>query len=322
MSILGHHQAPVAAEQLAAALARMKQAHLAEGPASLALRRDRLDRAIALLLDNREVLVAAVSADFGNRSREQTLLSDIAGSVASLKHCREHLAEWMQSESHPAPFPGCQARVEYQPLGVVGVISPWNFPIVLAFGPLASIFAAGNRAMLKPSELTPRTSALLAELLAALGSDPAHLAPGVWPARVSTGGAFVIVPLVEEAQVHALRPDQAALARISERLDLIGFYVFSGQARQPGRAAGARMFAPRYGIAEESATGMAAGPLACFLHDRLQLPGARLLIEQGYLMQPPSPSVITVDLQLAAGRIERLLAGGRAQITHELSLEL
>src|SRR3990167_7936134 len=166
MSILGHQTAAVSAEQLAAALAAMKQAHLAEGPASLELRRDRLDRAIALLLDNREEIVAAVSADFGNRSREQTLLSDIAGSVASLKHCREHLAEWMQSDAHQAPFPGCEARVDYQPLGVVGVISPWNFPIVLAFGPLASIFAAGNRAMLKPSELTPCTSALLAELIA------------------------------------------------------------------------------------------------------------------------------------------------------------
>ncbi|WP_137819644.1 coniferyl aldehyde dehydrogenase [Pseudomonas sp. 2FG] len=166
MSILGNNGAAVAPEQLAAALARMKQAHLAEGPASLELRRDRLDRAIALLLDNREAIVAAVSADFGNRSREQTLLSDIAGSVASLKHCREHLSEWMRPELHPAPFPGCEARVDYQPLGVVGVISPWNFPIVLAFGPLASILAAGNRAMLKPSELTPRTSALIAELIA------------------------------------------------------------------------------------------------------------------------------------------------------------
>lgn len=164
--------------------------------------------------------------------------------------------------------------------------------------------------------------ALLAEVLAALGSDPAQLLPGVWPARVSTGGAFVVIALVDEAQVHALHPDQAALTRLSERLDLIGFYAFSRQTQRPGRAAGARMFAPRYGIDEESATGMAAGPLACFLHDRMQLPGSRLLIEQGYLMQPPSPSVITVDLQLAQGRIERLLAGGKAQTMHELTLEL
>ncbi|SFQ20525.1 PhzF family phenazine biosynthesis protein [Pseudomonas borbori] len=164
--------------------------------------------------------------------------------------------------------------------------------------------------------------ALLADILAALGTDPGHLLPGLRPVRVSTGGAFVVAPLVDEAQVHVLQPDQAALARISEQLELIGFYVFSPQARKPGRAAGARMFAPRYGIAEEAATGMAAGPLACFLHDRMQVPGARLLIEQGYLMQPPSPRVITVDLQLADGRIERLLAGGRAQTMHELSLEI
>lgn len=163
---------------------------------------------------------------------------------------------------------------------------------------------------------------LLGELLAALGADPAHLLPGVWPARVSTGGAFVVVPLLDEASVHALQPDQTALTRLSERLELIGFYVFSPQTHQPGRVAGARMFAPRFGIAEESATGMAAGPLACFLRERMQVPGARLLIEQGYLMQPPSPSVITVDLQLVGGRIERLLVGGKAQVMHELTLEL
>lgn len=166
MSILGFNGASVGQEQLGSALARMKQAHLQDGPAPLQLRIDRLDRAIALLLDNRDAIAEAISADFGNRSREQTMLCDIAGSVASLKHCREHVAEWMKPESHPSIFPGTSARVEFQSLGVVGVISPWNFPIILAFGPLAGILAAGNRAMLKPSELTPRTSALIAELIA------------------------------------------------------------------------------------------------------------------------------------------------------------
>src|SRR3990167_8071486 len=210
MSILGHQAAAVSAEQLAAALAAMKQAHLAEGPASLELRRDRLDRAIALLLENREELVAAVSADFGNRSREQTLLSDIAGSVASLKHCREHLAEWLQSESHPAPFPGCEARVDYQPLGVVGVISPWNFPIVLAFGPLASILAAGNRAMLKPSELTPRTSALLAELIA-LYFDANELSTVLRSADLATVVQRVMTVKTFNAGQICLAPDYVLL---------------------------------------------------------------------------------------------------------------
>lgn len=166
MSIIGKDGAPVSAAQIQAALQRLKEAHLTEGPSSAEQRIDRLDRAIALLLDNRQAIAEAISADFGNRSHEQTLLSDIGGSVASLKHCKAHLRDWMRADTRPAPFPGTEACVEYQPLGVVGVVSPWNFPIVLAFGPLASIFAAGNRAMLKPSELTPRTSALIAELVA------------------------------------------------------------------------------------------------------------------------------------------------------------
>lgn len=162
----------------------------------------------------------------------------------------------------------------------------------------------------------------LAEVLAALGITPEQLLPGLWPTRVNTGASFVIVPLRNEANVAAIVPDQAELARLSEQFELIGFYVFSQQTRQPGRDAGARMFAPRYGIDEESATGMAAGPLACFLHDHLGVAGPSLLIEQGYLMQLPSASVITVDLQLAEGRIERLLAGGKAQVISELTLEL
>ncbi|MBU1285100.1 MAG: PhzF family phenazine biosynthesis protein [Gammaproteobacteria bacterium] len=162
----------------------------------------------------------------------------------------------------------------------------------------------------------------LAEVLASLGKTPEQLLPGLWPTRVNTGASFVIVPLRNEAQVAAIVPDQAELARLSEQFELIGFYVFSQQTRQPGRDAGARMFAPRYGIDEESATGMAAGPLACFLHDYLGVAGPSLLIEQGYLMQLPSASMITVDLQLAEGRIERLLAGGKAQVISELTLEL
>ena len=163
---------------------------------------------------------------------------------------------------------------------------------------------------------------LIEALMAALGIDPGQLLAGYWPMRVSTGGAFVLVPLASAARVAALQPDQQALAKLSERLDLIGFYAFSTDTHEPQRAAGARMFAPYYGIVEEAATGMAAGPLACFLHEQMGVSGVRLLIEQGYLMHPPSPSVITVDLQLAGQSIERLLAGGRARVMHEVDLHL
>jgi coniferyl-aldehyde dehydrogenase len=154
------------AQQLRAQIDAMKQAQLDAGPPSAALRKDRIDRAIDLLRTHKEALVEAINADYGNRGRQQTLLADILASVESLRYNREHLDQWMAPPATLEPAPGVQATVAYQPLGVVGIISPWNFPLVLAFGPLASAFAAGNRAILKPSELTPRTSELVAELIA------------------------------------------------------------------------------------------------------------------------------------------------------------
>jgi coniferyl-aldehyde dehydrogenase len=154
------------AQQLRAQIDHMKQAQLRDGPPSAALRKDRIDRAIELLRTHQDALVDAMSADYGNRSRQQSLLADILAPIESLRYNRQHLDAWMAAPPTLEPMPGVQASVEYQPLGVVGIISPWNFPLVLAFGPLASAFAAGNRAILKPSELTPRTSALVADLIA------------------------------------------------------------------------------------------------------------------------------------------------------------
>ncbi|WP_213780696.1 coniferyl aldehyde dehydrogenase [Caballeronia sp. dw_276] len=154
------------AEQIRARLETMKIAQLRAGAPSLELRKDRIDRAIDLLDTHRDALIDAVRADYGSRSRQQTLLADILTPIEGLRFNRDHLDEWMRAQSSFEPFPGTRAWVEHQPLGVVGIISPWNFPIVLAFGPLASAFAAGNRAMLKPSELTPGTSELICELIA------------------------------------------------------------------------------------------------------------------------------------------------------------
>ncbi|MFG6138059.1 coniferyl aldehyde dehydrogenase [Halomonas sp. B23F22_10] len=143
----------------------MKQRQAAAGTADAALRKDRLQRGIRLIRDHHEALIQAMSDDFGHRSHFQAGSSDLAGSIKMLQHAIDHVDEWMQAETAEAPDPGMTTEIHYQPLGVVGVISPWNFPINLAFGPLAGVFAAGNTAMLKPSELTPRTSDLLAELI-------------------------------------------------------------------------------------------------------------------------------------------------------------
>ncbi len=156
---------PVSTASLAKTIAAMKHAHVQDGPASVELRRDRLGRAAKLLTQHHRELVTAISADYGHRSPYQTLLADVLSSVGALQYAADNLTQWMQADEQPAPGQDMQARVQYQALGVVGIISPWNFPLNLAFSPLAGVFAAGNRALIKPSELTPRTADLLAELI-------------------------------------------------------------------------------------------------------------------------------------------------------------
>ena len=157
-------------DEMKALLARQRAAFMAELPVSAAARKDRLKRAIDLVLSHKDRFVKSLSDDFGHRSTEQTLVTDIMSSVKPLKHALKHVDQWMRPERRKLDFPlgllGAKAHIEYQPKGVVGVISPWNFPVNLTFGPLAQIFAAGNRAMVKPSEFTPITSDLMAELAA------------------------------------------------------------------------------------------------------------------------------------------------------------
>ena len=150
-------------------LARQKQAHIKDGPPSAAKRIDWIDRAIALIVDNQEAIAEALREDFGHRSVHASLFTDVAGSIGPLKHAKAHLKQWMKREKRkvtPALLGlfGAKAYIEYQPKGVIGVISPWNFPFNLTFTPLAGVFAAGNRVMIKPSEFTPRSSELMARM--------------------------------------------------------------------------------------------------------------------------------------------------------------
>ncbi|NOX51503.1 MAG: coniferyl aldehyde dehydrogenase, partial [Gammaproteobacteria bacterium] len=148
-----------------------RKAFLAEGVVSHATRIDRLQRVVKVLKDNESLFVEAMSEDFGHRSEHQSLFTDIAGSIGPLRHALANVTNWTKSQRRKVgPFPlnllGAKARVEYQPLGVVGVISPWNFPVNLTFTPLAGILAAGNRCLIKPSEFTPATSQAMAESFA------------------------------------------------------------------------------------------------------------------------------------------------------------
>ncbi|PWR20975.1 coniferyl aldehyde dehydrogenase [Zavarzinia compransoris] len=148
-------------------LSVQKAAHLATGPLSAETRIAWLDRLIGLMVDHQDDIVAALNEDFGNRSAVATLLADVFAVVGSLKYARENLRGWMQPEGFETQFPDAAARVEYQALGVVGILSPWNFPFNLIFAPLAGVVAAGNRAIIKPSEFTPASSELTRRMIAA-----------------------------------------------------------------------------------------------------------------------------------------------------------
>jgi PhzF family phenazine biosynthesis protein len=136
---------------------------------------------------------------------------------------------------------------------------------------------------------------------------------------VDTGNRFAVVEVDGIETLRAIVPDLPAISELSEELDLIGYYVFSKKGAGPGRVATTRMFAPRYGIAEEAATGMAAGPLACLLHARHGA-GETMTIEQGAFMPVPSPSAIAVRLEVRDREITGLFAGGRARVERRTQL--
>ncbi len=181
--------------EMTAALETMKQAHIRDGIASAERRIDWLDRCIGLLVDHQAEIRDALAEDFGHRSKDASDFTDVASSIAALKHARKHLARWMRPERRKVEFPlgllGSKAEIQFQPKGVVGVISPWNFPVNLTFTPLAGIFAAGNRAMIKPSEFTERTSELMKSMFARAFSDEEVIVVTGGP---DVGAAFSALP--------------------------------------------------------------------------------------------------------------------------------
>jgi PhzF family phenazine biosynthesis protein len=188
------------------------------------------------------------------------------------------------------------------------------------------IFIDGDMAFIeqKAPTYTPISpeSVTGARALFSLGLKTGQLLGAGTPCVVNTGNSFLLIALRSEAALKDLEPDHRAIEAVSEELDLIGYYVFTRKTKRVGRAAGTRMFAPRFGIIEEAGTGMAAGPLACFLNERMGLLKTSLLIEQGWFMATPSPSVVKVNLELKNGQISRLMAGGRAKSMSMIEVEI
>jgi coniferyl-aldehyde dehydrogenase len=149
-------------------LEQQKAAFLRNPYPSAKQRKEHLSALLDLLIRNQDRLAQAVDEDFGGRPVPETKWAEVFTSAQSLRYARQRVSEWMQKSYREVglALKPAQAYVMPQPLGVVGIISPWNYPVFLAFGPLAGAIAAGNRVMLKPSELTPRTSDVLAEIIA------------------------------------------------------------------------------------------------------------------------------------------------------------
>jgi coniferyl-aldehyde dehydrogenase len=153
---------------LRTAFQRQKIRAAAAPAANSAERVDRLQRLERMLLENEGAIVEAIARDFGTRSKHETQLLELFPSLEAVRHARRHVARWMRPQHRGTNLwflPG-RSRIVWQPLGVVGIIVPWNYPIYLAVGPLASAIAAGNRVLVKMSELAPATGALFASLVA------------------------------------------------------------------------------------------------------------------------------------------------------------
>lgn len=152
---------------MAALLGRQRSAFLMDGPPALADRKARLKRLRTAVLTHRGEVAEAVSADFGHRSHHETDLMEIVGVIQAIDYLIRNLRRFMKPERRHVGlfYRAGRAYVEYQPKGVIGVMAPWNYPFSLTIIPLATALAAGNRVMLKPSELTPRTSETIRRML-------------------------------------------------------------------------------------------------------------------------------------------------------------
>ncbi len=166
-----------ARDRLRACLSAQRAALAEHGPLAPERRDECLGALAGGLIRHADDVAKAVAADFGHRSFHETKLADVYAVVAALRHAQKHFRTWMKPQRRPIAWmfqPG-RGRVLYQPLGVVGIVSPWNYPVQLTLSPLAGALAAGNRVMIKPSEITSRTSALLEQLIGEV-FDPTEVA--------------------------------------------------------------------------------------------------------------------------------------------------
>ena len=166
-------------------LEQVRAAHRRRVP-DLAQRLADLDRLAEAVRRHRDELAKAVSADFGRRSRHETLAADVMTTLDEIKYLRKHLRRWMRPQRRGVnlTFRPARGEIRQQPLGVVGIVAPWNYPIQLALIPLADAIAAGNHVLVKPSEHTPRTAEMLARLIGEVVTVVEPIASGTGKVKV------------------------------------------------------------------------------------------------------------------------------------------
>jgi len=188
-------------QNLTALLKLQRSKFRAEGEVTYATRIDRLKRLKALIIENKTEFAKTTKREFGGaRSYEFSLFSEFASKVEAIDYSMKHLKEWMKPEKRktnkPMNFLGGKSQVRHFPKGVVGIISPWNLPFGLTVAPLTSALAAGNRALLKPSEFVPETAALFADVIPKYFSED--------EVAVVTGGAAISQRFAELPFDHLL----------------------------------------------------------------------------------------------------------------------
>ena len=254
--------------QIDAQLQRQRQAFIEEGPVPAALRKDRLRRAVALLKKNSDRICEVLSDDFGGRHPVSSIMMDVQAPITCLKYAGKNVDRWMRPQRRKSLFPfnlfGARAQLRYQPKGVVGIAGTWNGPVFMLFAPLAGVFAAGNRAMLKPSDLSPQTSAWLAQAVPEY-FDPLELS-------VVTGGVETAQAFTRQAFDHLVFTGSTAVARsimrdASNHLVPLTLELGGKSPTVIGRSADLRLAAQRIAAARTQNGGQ-----ICVMPDTVYLP--------------------------------------------------
>ena len=201
-------------ERFSAILALQRAAYLRDGAPPLTKRRSNLKKVKTALLARRSAIEAAINNDFGNRSRHETAMMDVLGVVQGIDYLERNLRRFMRPDHRHVALPMLLGsnRIEYQPLGVVGVISPWNYPVNLSLMPVVTAIAAGNRVMLKPSEFMPATNAVIASMVSEIFNEEEVVVVG------GDGPAFSSLPFDHLVFTGSTAVGRAVMKAASENL--------------------------------------------------------------------------------------------------------